>query len=66
MVSVGELKSYMESAMANDPVLKNDGDVQTPVIKYDEDFQLATVVESEAKKIKEQVKNDSLTQVMVK
>ncbi|MBK6379589.1 MAG: caspase family protein [Chitinophagaceae bacterium] len=65
VVSVGELKSYMESAMAKDLVLKNDGDVQTPVIKFDEDFQLATVVESETKKIKEQVINDSIKQVMV-
>jgi hypothetical protein len=38
--------------MANDPVLKKDGDVQTPVISYISDIQLATVVESEAKRIK--------------
>ena len=65
VVSVSELKNYMESSMANDIVLKTEGDVQTPVIKYDEDFPLATVVKAEAVKIKEQVKNDSLTQVMV-
>lgn len=65
VVSVGELKSYMESSMVKDPVLKNDGDIQTPVIKGDEDFPLATVVEAEAKRIKEQVKNDSMAIVMV-
>jgi uncharacterized caspase-like protein len=65
VVSVGELKNYMESSMAKDPVLKTEGDVQTPVIKGDEDFPLATVVESETKKIKEQVKNDSMAIVMV-
>jgi tetratricopeptide (TPR) repeat protein len=65
VVSVGELKNYMEASLAKDAILKNDGDVQTPVIKYDEDFPLATVVETEAVKIKEQVKNDSITQVMV-
>ena len=65
VVSVGELKSYMENSMAKDLVLKNGGDVQTPVIKFDQDFPLATVVETEVVKIKEQVKNDSITQVMV-
>lgn len=65
VVSVSELKSYLEASMAKDPVLKTNGDVQTPVIKFDEDFHLATVVEAEAIKIKEQVKNDSITQVMV-
>ncbi len=65
MVSVGELKNYMESSMAKDQVLKTEGDVQTPVIKGDNDFTLATVVEAETKKIKEQVKNDSMVQVMV-
>ncbi len=65
VVSVGELKNYMEASMAGDPVLKNDGDVQTPVINFDQDLPLSTVVEAEAVKVKEQVKNDSLTQVMV-
>ena len=65
VVSVGELKKYMEASMAKDPVLKNDGDIQTPVIKGNEDFPLATVVETETIKIKEQVRNDSMTQVMV-
>ncbi len=64
-VSVGELKNYLENKMATDLVLKNEGDVQTPVINGSSNFQLATVVESEAKKIKEQVKNDSLGIVML-
>lgn len=65
VVSVGELKKFMEYSMAKDLVLKNEGDLQTPVIKGDDDFVLATVVESETKKIKELVKNDSIVQVMV-
>lgn len=65
VVSVGELKTYMETSMATDLVLKNGGDVQTPVIKFDEDYPLATVVEAEAGRIRDQVKKDSMTQVMV-
>ncbi|MBL7702131.1 MAG: caspase family protein [Ferruginibacter sp.] len=65
VVSVGELKNYMELSMATDAVLKNEGDVQTPVIKGNEDFPLSTVVETEAAQIREQVSNDSLMQVMV-
>ena len=65
VVSVGELKNYLENKMANDPILKNDGDIQTPVITGAPDFNLATVVESEAVKIKEQVKSDSISMKMV-
>ncbi len=65
VVSVGELKNYMETSMAKDPVLKSEGDVQTPVITGATDFKLATVFAAEAKKIKAQVKNDSLAIVMV-
>ena len=60
MVSVGELKSYLENKMANDPVLKNEGDVQTPVINGSNDFKLSTVVESETKKIAAQANRDSV------
>ena len=59
-VTVSELKNYLENKMANDPVLKNDDDVQTPVIDYKVDIKLATVFENEANKIKENVKIDSL------
>ncbi len=58
-VSVGELKAYMESSMAKDPVLKSEGDVQTPVINGSADFGLAKVVASERKKIEEEIKRDS-------
>ena len=60
-VSVSEIKTYLENKMANDPILKNEEHIQTPVIDYNSDLQLATVVEVEAKKIKAQVKNDSLS-----
>ena len=59
VVSVGELKDYLENKMANDPVLKMDGDLQTPVINGSSDFHLAIVVEADAKKIKAQVNTDS-------
>ena len=65
MVTLGELKNYMQSAMANDLVLKNDNEVQTPVIKGDNDFKLSTVVQAEAVKIKQQVATDSLTNMRV-
>lgn len=64
-VNVGELKNYLENKMANDPVLKNEGDVQTPVINGDAGFKLAKVVEAEAVKVKQQAKNDSVTIMMV-
>jgi tetratricopeptide (TPR) repeat protein len=60
VVTVSELKKYLENKMANDPVLKNDNDVQTPVIEYKVDYKLASVVEGEAVKIQEQVKEDSV------
>jgi Tfp pilus assembly protein PilF len=65
MVNVGELKNYLEQKMANDPVLKNEGDVQTPVINGDAGFKMAKVVEAEAVKIQEQVKKDSINIEMV-
>ena len=65
IVTLGELKNYMQSSMANDLVLKNDSEVQTPVIKGDNNFQLATVVQAEAVKIKQQVAVDSVTNMRV-
>lgn len=65
IVNVGELKKYLEQKLANDPVLKNEGDVQTPVINGDAGFRMSKVVEEEAKKIQEQAKIDSLNIVMV-
>lgn len=64
-VSVAELKNYLENKMANDPVLKKEGDVQTPVVSFNKDFPLAVVDEAEAKKIKELANNDSVANVMV-
>jgi uncharacterized caspase-like protein/Flp pilus assembly protein TadD len=64
-VSVAELKNYLENKMANDPVLKKEGDAQTPVVSFSKDFPLAVVDEAEAKRIKEQVNNDSAATVMV-
>ncbi|MFZ1785812.1 MAG: caspase family protein [Ferruginibacter sp.] len=64
-VSLGELKAYLEHSMANDLILRNEGDIQTPVINGNADFKLATVITSEAVKIKEEVKEDSARIVMV-
>ena len=65
IVSVGELKAYMDTSMAKDAVLKNNGDVQTPVINGAADFELAKVIESERKRIKEQLKRDSFSVAML-
>lgn len=65
VVGVGELKAYMEASMAKDPVLKSEGDVQTPVINGSADFGLAKVVASERKKIEEDIKRDSFSIVRV-
>ncbi len=64
-VSLGELKNYVERAMANDPILKSDGEVQTPVIKGRDDFQLAKVVQAEAVKVQQQVTEDSVIHVQL-
>lgn len=64
-VSLGELKDYMETSMANDPVLKSDGEVQTPVIKGRSDFELSKVVKSEAAKVILQATNDSIAHVQL-
>ncbi len=61
IVTVGEIKVYLENAMANDQVLKNDGETQTPVIKGRPDFQLSTPVPSETIKIKQTVSDDSVS-----
>ncbi|MGB4938016.1 MAG: caspase family protein, partial [Ferruginibacter sp.] len=63
-VSLGELKDYMETKMANDPVLKKEGDVQTPAIKGNADFNLSTVVKTEARRVIENVRNDSIAMSM--
>jgi tetratricopeptide (TPR) repeat protein len=63
-VNVGELKNYLLNKMANDPVLINEGDVQTPVIDGDAGFKIANVIEAEAKTIIEQAKNDSVNITM--
>ena len=67
IVTVAELKAYLENAMKNDKVLKNDGDIQTPVIvtKGPPDFKLATVVKSETVKIKQTVADDSVLNAMI-
>ena len=65
VVSVAELKTYLENKMAEDPILKFNGDVQTPVITFNSDFKLATVVDAEAIKIKEQVQSNLAANSMV-
>lgn len=65
IVSLGELKKYMEFKMASDPILKKEGDVQTPAIRGDADFPLATVVKPEAERVRNEAINDSLAMDMV-
>ena len=63
IVTLSELKAYLENAMANDKVLKNDGEIQTPVIitHRKDDFPLSTVTASETLKIRQMVSEDSVS-----
>ncbi len=67
IITLGELKTYLEHAMANDQVLKNDGNQQTPVIvtNVKADFPLSTVVDSEVIKVRQMIIEDSLYNTMV-
>ncbi len=67
IVTLSELKAYLENAMANDKVLKNDGEKQTPVIVTyrKDDFQFSTVTASETIKARQIVTEDSVLNDMV-
>ncbi|MFZ1529030.1 MAG: caspase family protein [Ferruginibacter sp.] len=43
IVHMQELKAYLDSAFANDPVLKQEGHKQTPVLQGKNDFELSVV-----------------------
>ncbi len=43
IVRMQELKGYLDSAFANDPVLKQEGHKQTPVLKGKNEFELSVV-----------------------
>jgi len=43
IITLGELKSYLEASLSKDPVLKNENLVQTPVLKGNPGFAMAKV-----------------------
>ncbi len=64
IVTMGEIKTYLESAMGNDPVLKQENKVQTPVFKGMDDFALAKVDADELTRARQQSVNDS-TEIVI-
>ena len=64
IVTKGEIKNYLETSMANDPILKQDNKVQTPVFKGIDAFPLAKVDQEEFTKTREQSLADSLANVI--
>lgn len=60
VVTVRELKDYLEDEMKKDKWLLNMDSVQTPVINYKVNYNLASVIEDEVVKIQMQKKSDSV------
>lgn len=61
LVTVNEIKEFMQSALAQDPVLKRENLEQTPVINGKLDFILAKVDSREAMMAKQQIEDFALT-----
>lgn len=60
IVTLGEIKNYLQHSMSNDPLLKQEGKVQTPVFKGIDNFTLARVDTVEAMRVKAQAVSDSI------
>lgn len=54
IVTMGEIRDYLKGSMGNDPVLKQENKVQTPVFKGKDHFTLAKVDTAEFSKTKQQ------------
>ncbi|MEP7254727.1 MAG: caspase family protein [Ferruginibacter sp.] len=65
IVTMGEIKTYLESAMGNDPILKQEHKIQTPVFKGMDGFALAKVDAEELAKTRQQSVADSAKIMMV-
>ena len=71
IISLGELKTYLQNKIASDPVLQLDKElniieeVPTPVIEGDAGFKMGKVVEAEAVNIRQQAGEDSVNIMQV-
>ncbi|MEP7255702.1 MAG: caspase family protein, partial [Ferruginibacter sp.] len=65
IVTLGEIKNYLQTSLANDPVLKQDKTIQTPVLNGNDGFPLSTVVQSEFIAARQMVTNDSISNQLV-
>ncbi|MFN8305305.1 MAG: caspase family protein [Ferruginibacter sp.] len=59
IVSFGEIRSYLQTSLANDPVLRQENKKQTPVLKGMDAFALSNVDGEELNKTKQQSATDS-------
>ena len=61
IVTFGELKKFLESSLQNDPVLKMEKKVQTPVLSGREAFRLSTVNPEDLQAVRQQSAVDSVS-----
>lgn len=64
-VTIGEIKAYLENAMGNDPILKQEQKIQTPVFKFSDDVALAKVDAEELARTRQQSLADSAGMAML-
>ncbi|HNU89538.1 MAG TPA: hypothetical protein PKJ94_14660, partial [Ferruginibacter sp.] len=65
IVTMGEIRDYLQKYMSNDPVLKQEGKTQTPVFKGGDNFELARVETEEAVRVRSQASLDSAAHVLL-
>ncbi len=65
IVSLGEIKNYLQSSMANDPVLRQENKIQIPVLKGNDDFTLAKADAEELIKARQLSAVDSVSMAML-
>ncbi len=65
IITLGEIRAYLQNYMGNDPVLKREGKTQTPVFKGGDNFELARVDNDEAVLAKSQAILDSVAHVLL-
>lgn len=61
IVTLGELKKFMESSLENDPVLKSENTVQTPVLSGTDTFTLSKVIPESLQAVLQQTALDSVS-----
>ena len=65
IVTLGEIKNYLQNSMATDAVLKQENKVQTPVFKGADAFELVRVDAEELTRVKMQSAADSAALVLM-